>query len=177
MSILPDVPRSPSARNKIADVVFVLLFLCSRSAFLVGGVVGACIHEFSGCVVGVIVGAFVGFCISRSLGASGRDMTYAFYHRMHVRGTGRRAGQLEAFVEMLRGNRLSMIQCRQISCAHAEASRQLQSCDSREERETIVVRRNEKILEAIRNDRRSAATASISVSAKESARPASVSGV
>jgi hypothetical protein len=173
MSILPDVPRLPSARNKIADFIFVLLFFCSRFAFIIGGVVGALLHGFSGCLIGLVVGAAVGFCTSRSLGASGRDMTYAFYHRMHVRGTGRRAGQLEAFVEAVRGSRLSMMQCRQIACAYAEAGRQLQSCDSREEREWIIAKRNEQILQATYIDRRPAVKTSIRLAPKESASPLS----
>lgn len=134
----------------MADSVFVLLLVFSRITLIAGGVAGALIHGFSGCVIGLIAGAIVGLGISRSLGAKGRNMTYAYYHRMHVRGTGRRAGQLEVLVEMLRGNRLSMMQCRQIACAYAEAARQLQSCDSWEEREMIIARRNEKILNAAR---------------------------
>ena len=169
MSILPDVPRLPSARNKIADSLFVLLFFCSRFALIIGGIIGALVHGFSGCLIGLVAGAFVGFCISRSLGASGRDMTYAFYHRMHLRGAGRRAGRLEAFVEAVRGSRLSMMQCRQIACAYAEAGRQLQSCDSREERELIIAKRNEKILQSAYNNRGSAAITPIRLATKERA--------
>ena len=80
-------------------------------------------------------------------------MTRAYFHRMHVRGTGRRAGWLETFVEILRGTRLSMTQCRQIACAYAEAARHLQSCGSKEERNVIVFRRNQKILETVYGDK------------------------
>ena len=148
MSILPEVPRLPSARNKMADFVFVLLFFISRLAFVIGAMVGAFIHGFSGFLSGLIVGAIVGFWTGWSLGLSGSDTTHAFFHRMYVRGMGRRPRQLEALIEIVRGNRLSMTQCRSIASAYSEASRQLQSCDSREERSAIIDVRNRKILDA-----------------------------
>lgn len=146
MSLLPAVPRLPSARNKIADFVFVALAVFARSAFALGGVAGAALHGLDGCLAGLAAGVIIGSGAGRSLGIRGSDATHAFYHRMHVRGTGRRAGWLETLVELIRGNRLSMIQCRAIACAYAETGRHLQICNSTEERNAVILECRRKIL-------------------------------
>ncbi|HXT11333.1 MAG TPA: hypothetical protein VN873_07195 [Candidatus Angelobacter sp.] len=148
MSILPDVPRRSAMRSKVADCIFVLLFMCSRITFVAGGIAGAIIHGFSGCMAGVIAGGIMGFFMGRSLGLRSRNLTQGYHLRMHERGLGKPAGTLEAFVELVRGNRLSMLQCRNIACAYAEAARELQSCYSPEDRKPIIETRNRKILAA-----------------------------
>jgi hypothetical protein len=146
MEILPDFPRVPSVRGRTADFVFVVFAFYSRSSFVIGAIVGAFSDGFIGFLGGLILGAVIGFLMGRSLGLRGRDLTRGYYLRMYERGCGKQAGQLEALVELLRGNRLSMVQCRQIACAYAEAARQLHSCDSGQEREIIMANRNRKIL-------------------------------
>jgi hypothetical protein len=153
MTILPDVPRLPTVRGKIADCVFVLLLVCSRFLFVIGAVAGAMIHGFLGFAAGLAAGMILGFCLSRSLGLRGLDMTQGFHFRMYERGYGKPAGKLEALVEWLRGHRLTMPQCRQITTAYAEAVRQLQSCDSAAERASIIAKRNRRVLEIIYGER------------------------
>jgi hypothetical protein len=153
MTILPDVPRLPTARGKIADGVFVLLLLCSRSVIVIGAVGGAMVHGFLGFLAGLVAGMILGLCLSRSLGLRGLDMTQGFHFRMYERGYGKSAGTLEALVEWLRGHRLTMTQCRQITTAYAEAVRQLQSCDSAKERASILAKRNRQVLEIIYGER------------------------
>lgn len=149
MLFLPDVPRVPTARNKIADCVFVVLSLCSRIFFVAGAVTGARLQGFRGFCIGLMAGAIIGFWIRRSLGLRGGNLTRGYHLRMFERGCGKPAGLLEAVVELLRGNRLTMIQCRQIACAYAEAVRHLQSCDSAEERASIVGKRNRQVMEIV----------------------------
>jgi hypothetical protein len=139
MSILPDVPRLSTVRNTIADCVFVVL------------------HGFSGFCAGLAVGAIVGFMIRRSLGMRGRNLTRGYHLRMFERGCGESPGQLETLVELLRGNRLTMMQCRHIACAYAEAVRHLQSCHSMEERASILRKRNRQVLEIAYGERAIAA--------------------
>jgi hypothetical protein len=153
MTFLPDVPRLPTARGKIADCVFVLLLLCSRFLFVIGAVVGAMLHGFLGFLAGLVAGMILGLCLSRSLGLRGLDMTQGFHFRMHERGYGKPAGMLEALVEWLRGHRLTMAQCRQITTSYAEAVRRLQSCDSAEERASILAKRNREVLQIIYGER------------------------
>jgi len=131
----------------MADCVFVALSPCSRIFLLAGAVAGALLQGFRGFCIGLVAGAIIGFCIRRSLGLRGRNLTRGYHLRMFERGSGKPAGLLEASVELLRGNRLTMVQCRQIGCAYAEAARQLQSCDSVEERASIVGKRNRHVLE------------------------------
>jgi hypothetical protein len=131
----------------MADGVFILLFLCSRIFFIAGAVAGARLSGFRGLCMGLAGGAVVGFWMRRSLGVRARNLTRGYHLRMFERGSGRPAGLLEALIELLRGNRLTMTQCRQIACAYAEAMRHLQSCNSPEERTSIIGKRNRQILE------------------------------
>jgi len=147
MTILPDVPRLPTARNKIADCVFVLLLVCSRSFYVIGAALGFLLHGFVGFVLGLVAGAFIGFWMRRSLGAQGGDLTQGYHFRMHERGLGKRPRLLEALVEVLRGNRPTMTQCRGIAGACAEAARELQGCGSTEERAVILAKRDRQVLE------------------------------
>jgi hypothetical protein len=156
MQILPDVPRLASARSKMADCVFVLLLLCSRIFFLIGAVLGALVHGFVGFVLGMATGTLIGFWMHRSLGLRGRDLTHGYHFRMYERGLGERPRLLEALVEAARGNRLIVVQCRRIASAYAEAARQLQSCDSLEERVTIVAKRNRQVREIAFGERATA---------------------
>jgi hypothetical protein len=142
MPILTDVPRLPTVRNKIADSVLALLLLCSQSALLIGAVVGVLLNEFTGAVVGLAMGAVVGFWIRRSLGFQHRDLTEAYHLRMHQRGLGKRPRLLESLVETLRGNKLSMTQCRGIASTFTEAARELQGCHTPEERVAVIAKRN-----------------------------------
>jgi hypothetical protein len=131
----------------MADCVFVLLLLCSRLILLTGAIVGALLYGFPGLCIGLAAGFIIGFWMRRSLGLRGRHLTRGYHLRMFERGCGKSPGQLEALVELLRGNRLTMMQCRQIACAYAEAVRQLHSCDSVEERAIILGERNRQVLE------------------------------
>jgi len=131
----------------MADCVFVVLLLCSRSFFVIGAVTGAELYGFRGFCLGLIAGTVVGFCVRRSLGLRGRELTRGYHLRMFERGSGKAPGQLEALVELLRGNRLTMMQCRHIACAYADAVRQLKSCESAEERASILRKRNRQVLE------------------------------
>jgi hypothetical protein len=131
----------------MADCVFVVLLLCSRSFIFIGAVTGAELHGFRGFCIGLTAGTVVGFCVRRSLGLRGRELTRGYHLRMFERGCGKAPGQLEALVELLRGNRLTMLQCRQIACAYADAVRQLKSCDSAQERASILGKRNRQVLE------------------------------
>jgi hypothetical protein len=147
MLFLPDVSRLPTVRSKMADGVFVALSLCSRIFLLAGAVAGARLQGFRGFCIGLAAGAIIGFWIRRSLGLRGRNLTRGYHLRMFERGSGKAAGLLETLVELLRGNRLTTMQCRQIGSAYAEAARQLQSCDSAQERASIVGKRNRQVLE------------------------------
>lgn len=156
IAILPKVPRLPSLRSKVADSAFVLVMLCARLAFVIGAVIGGSTHGFVRLLAGLAVGALVGFGVGRSLGLRGRNVTQGYFIRMYDRGCGKRAGKLEQFVERVRGNRLSMMQCRLIACAYAEAARQLQSCGSKEEQMRILTSRDQKILNAAYGQERAA---------------------
>jgi len=145
MLILPDVSRFPTARAKIADFVFIMLLLCARFCFLIGAVIGATVHGFLGFLVGLGAGLSIGFLMRRSLGVSGRNLTQAYHFRMHERGLGKHPRILESLVEVLRGNRPTMMQCRQIASAFAEAARELQSCDSLTERAVIMAKRDRQV--------------------------------
>ena len=103
-------------------------------------------HGFGGFCFGLMAGAVVGFCVRRSLGFRSRELTRGYHLRMFERGCGKAPGQLEALVELLRGNRLTMVQCRHIACAYADAVRQLKSCDSAKERASILGNRNRQVL-------------------------------
>jgi len=131
----------------MADCVFVLLLFCSRFLYFIGPVMGARHYGFVGLFPGLAAGTLSGFCMSRSLGLRSRDLTKGFHFRMFERGTGKGAGILEALVEVLRGNRLTITQCRRIDAAYSEASHQLQSCDSSEERVMIFAKRDRQILD------------------------------
>jgi hypothetical protein len=124
-----------------------VLLLCSRLFLIAGVVTGAMLYGFRGFCIGLVAGAIIGFWIRRSLGLRGRDLTRGYHLRMFERGCGNSPGLLETLVELLRGNRLIMMQCRQIACAYADAARQLKSCDSAQERASILGRRNQQVLE------------------------------
>ena len=131
----------------MADCVFVVLLLCSRSFIVIGAVTGAELYGFRGFCLGLAAGTILGFCVRRSLGLRGRELTRGYHLRMFERGSGKAPGQLEALVELLRGNRLTMMQCRHIACAYADAVRQLKSCDSAKQRASILRNRNRQVLE------------------------------
>ena len=130
----------------MADCVFVMLLFCSRFLYFIGPIMGAKHYGFVGLFPGLAVGTLAAFCMGRSLGLRGRDLTKGFHFRMFERGNGKRAGILEALVEVLRGNRLTITQCRRIGTSYSEASRELQSCDSTEERVMILAKRDRQIL-------------------------------
>lgn len=153
LSFLPNIPRLSTIRSKVADAVFVLLLLVSRFCFLIGAIVGAKNYGFKGFLIGLIGGAALGFWMRRSLGVRGRNLTQGYHLRMYERGCGKHPGTLESFIEMLRGTRLSMMQCRLIACAFAEAARAIQSCDSTQEEAAILQKRDRKILEIAYGER------------------------
>ena len=97
-----------------------------------------------------------GFWMHRSLGLQASDATGGYHFPMYERGSGKRPRLLEALVEVLRGNRPTMTQCRRIATAYAEAAQQLQSCDSTEERVKIFAKRNRRVLEITYGERAAA---------------------
>jgi hypothetical protein len=157
MQILPDVPRLPSVRNKVADCVFAILSLCSRIFLVVGAVTGAMLHGFVGFFIGLIAGAIIGFWMRRSLGLKGKNLTHGYHSRMYERGLGGGPRLLEGLLEAVRGDRLAMTQCRGIASAYAEAARQLQSCGSAQERAIILAKRHRQVLEIVYGEQAGAA--------------------
>ncbi|MDE3067745.1 MAG: hypothetical protein KGJ60_09360 [Verrucomicrobiota bacterium] len=149
-SLLPDIPRSSSFRDRMADGLFVLLTIFSRSAFIVGAVLGTREHGFTGFCFGLLAGWGLGFWVRRSLGLRKGDLTEAFYIRMVNRGDGAPPRLLEALIETLRGQRLDVRQCQRIGNAYLNASRRLQSYDSPAERAQILDELDRRVFEAAR---------------------------
>jgi hypothetical protein len=150
----------PTLRGKIADAVFVFFLLLSRSAFLICPVAGA----FSAGAVGFCVGLPAGILLSlwahRSLGLRRRNLTQGFVVRMLERGNNDRPKLLESLVERLHGYSLTPRQCRMIVAAYAEATRRLQTCDSRAERDGILRERDRKVFDVAYGRQRDAESAS-----------------
>jgi hypothetical protein len=150
MSSQPHSTRPSSFRNRVANWVFVVFFIISHAAFAVGILVGSIFFGIRGFILSLLAGWIIGIGIRRSLGRLPSDASHAHYIRMLERGGGAPPGWLERFVEMVRGERLTSVQCRLIAAAHSEANRQLQTCDSPVERAIILDERNRKILAATR---------------------------
>jgi hypothetical protein len=148
MSLLPEFPRLPTLRGRIADGVFVALLLIARCGFVAGAVLGAVLHGAVGLLVGLAGGLVISLWTRRSLGLRRRRLTQGFVVRMLERGNNDRPKLLESLVERLHGYRLSPKQCRMIAAAHARATRRLLTCESSPERRTILNERNREILEA-----------------------------
>jgi len=153
MSLLPNLPRLPTKRGKIADCVFVVLLLVSRGGFAVGALLGAVLHGAVGFCLGLAGGLIVGLWMRRSLGLRRRRLTQGFVVRMLERGNNDRPKLLESLVEWLRGYRLTPKQCRLIAAAHAKATRRLQTCGSPPERREILKERDREVLEAAYGER------------------------
>jgi hypothetical protein len=148
MSLLPDFPRLPTLRSRIADGVFVALLLVARGGFVAGAALGAVLNGGIGLLIGLAVGVVIGLWTRRSLGLRRRRLTQGFVVRMLERGNNDRAKLLESLVERLHGYRLTPKQCRMIAAAHAKATRRLLTCESSPERRSILNERNREVLEA-----------------------------
>jgi len=137
LGFLPAVPRRSSFRDKIADGLLASFVVLSRFFFIVGGIIGNVCAGGKGLLIGLALGAVVGFWIRRSVGIRGRDLTHGFFIRMSQRGVGSSPALLESLVERVRGQEITAYQCRLLASAYAEFQRALQACGSTEEREEL----------------------------------------
>jgi hypothetical protein len=148
MPFLPRLPKRRSVRDRIADGLFVVLYLASWCAFLAGTLAGSIFIGLKGLLGGFVAGWLLGMWMRRSLGIRDRDLTHGYFVHMFERGNGQPPGRLESFLEIVRGRRLNLSQCRRIAGIQAEAKRRLASSDSPEERVEILAERDRKLLKS-----------------------------
>lgn len=137
LRLLPSIPREPSARNTVGDILLAAFVFLQRIFFIIGAVFVGIFASTKGVVIGIAAGGVAGFVIRQSLGLRGRDLTHGFFVRMRERGMDDSPGLLESAIEIVRGGLLTSHQCRSITSAYTEFQRDLRSCDSPDLREEL----------------------------------------
>jgi len=148
-TLLPGIPRPGSFRARMADVVLAFFVLLARFGFIIGLVAGSFAADIKGFFLWLLAGVLGGFCLRRSLGLRGRNLTHGFFVRMWERGFGNPPKLLESLVEKVRGDKLTPRTCRVLTSAYEETNRALQSSPSAEERRGINEELGRKVIAAL----------------------------
>jgi hypothetical protein len=137
---IPNMPRSLTARERLADHLYFYLQTASWFVFLAGGIAGYAIKGLIGCVALLAGGWLFGMWMRRSLGQRGRNQFLGFYQRIRERANGSRRGLLEWLIEAIRGSGFTISKCRAITAAYDRAMLQGRSTSSAAEQQAILQR-------------------------------------
>ena len=118
---IPNMPRQLTVRERLTDILYFILQLGAKLAWLPAGIIGYTeggVISAGGCIIVAVV---VGFLVSYSMGVRRWNQNDGYFVRMRQRANGSRRGLLEFMIEKLRGNEFSREQCRAIAEAYDSA--------------------------------------------------------
>jgi hypothetical protein len=132
------VPRSTTGRAKLAEALYLFLFILSYILFAVAGLLGYLFRQAYGLAIFGLLGYGAGVWIRRSLGLRGRKRTTGFFMRMRERAQGARPGLLEWLLEKVSGREVTQAKCKAVVLAYEKSVKGLKGAKTTEEQNKIL---------------------------------------
>lgn len=109
-----------SNRVRIADRVYLIIQLFSKTCFLFLGIFGYVYFKFLGLGVGILIGFLFSKWVSYSLGIYRKEEYGGFYKRKEERANGSRSRLLEFVMEKLRDSEFTVEKCQKLHEVYLE---------------------------------------------------------
>ncbi len=141
---IPEMPRRLTARERIADRIYLFIQIASTFLLLFTGLVGYRVGGLAGALGFAVGGVAVGIGLRRSAGIR-KGPGGGFYERIRERSLGCRRGFLEMLLENVRGSAFDRATCEAITSAYDDATRDARSATTEAERKAIFSKLDKRV--------------------------------